>query len=254
MATWNLTIPIGTEDANTLHTLIQNVKIDIMERMRVTNADSEDEHLVYGSSATGRHPLSLVGFTESYADLASFALLYPTIFPREGTLHFIRGTNRLYVGRRKVVGSIDPIDYIELVSTTDHGEYNGLDEDDHTQYILTDGSRVMTGNLTLDAGGVLSVTAAEDADDQPLNAMHTFQSWHDAHGASSIIETHFAADSFTGLYVLAFNDITGGTLDFCISGIGTVPFDFYCPAVNSYRLFSGATIKRSSLSQTSRSV
>lgn len=34
-------------------------------------------------------------------------------------------------------------------SSTDHGSLTGLGDDDHTQYLLTDGTRQMTGGLTI---------------------------------------------------------------------------------------------------------
>ncbi len=260
MGVWSLLLPNGTEDANTLHTIIQTAKVDIMERMKVTNADTLNEHTVYDTTATGRHPLSLVGFVDSHADLAALVTAHSTIFPKAGTLHFTVDTNRLYVGRNTVIGSTDPLDSIELVSTTDHGEYTGLDEDDHTQYILLDGTRVMTGDLTIDAAGVLDVTTIEVADDQPIHADHTLQSWFDAHGASSVIETSFAANSFTGLFTTAINSVnSGSTLDFCISAVANVPtvqvLSFQATS-NGYITRDNGTVatKKSSLSSVSRSI
>jgi len=224
MGAWTITVPIGTEDANTLHGYIQETKIDVMERMRVTNSDGIDEHIVYDASATGRHPLSKVDFACIYVNLAAYVTGRINPLVRPGTLHFDADTHSLYVGRAKVPGSSDPLDYIELITTTDHGHYTGLDADDHTQYLLKDGTRVMTGDLTIDMGGVLTVTTIEVADDQPISSDHATQSWYDAHGANAIDGTLFAAASLSALNVSylrrsAPTFYKGGTTDFCIAGI-----------------------------------
>ena len=44
---------------------------------------------------------------------------------------------------------------------SDHGELDGLTDDDHTQYLLIDGTRAMTGDLSLSGGdGALTFTVA----------------------------------------------------------------------------------------------
>jgi len=55
----------------------------------------------------------------------------------------------------------DIIDYVdsEITAATgsltqDHGDLDGLDDDDHTQYVLVDGSRNITGTLTVEGGAV----------------------------------------------------------------------------------------------------
>ena len=214
MGIW-LATPIGTEDANTLHTIIQNAKIDIMERMRVTNADAVDEHIVFGGSATGRHKASKVGFAVVYANSSAF--IAANSFAKDGTLHFIADINSIYVGRAATPGSSDPFAYIELIATTDHGAFSNLNADDHTQYILKDGSRVMTDNLTIDAAGVLTVNTFEIAVDQPIASAHLSLSWFAAHGADSIVDATFQNDSFMGLYITNFPyRIAPTNYDFCI--------------------------------------
>jgi hypothetical protein len=42
--------------------------------------------------------------------------------------------------------------------TTDHGELEGLDGDDHSQYLLTDGNRVLTGDWDAGAGAKILLT------------------------------------------------------------------------------------------------
>ena len=49
-------------------------------------------------------------------------------------------------------------------SGQDHGDLDGLTDDDHTQYLLIDGTRAMTGDLNLDGGeGALSFTADDSS-------------------------------------------------------------------------------------------
>lgn len=52
------------------------------------------------------------------------------------------------------------------VGITDHGDLNGLDGDDHTQYILADGTRAFTGTVsgTVVVGGVLGVLGTTKTD------------------------------------------------------------------------------------------
>ena len=53
-----------------------------------------------------------------------------------------------------------------VVQSADHGNLTGLSDDDHTQYVLTSGARVMTGpiDLTGIAAGSPSVKAAATSD------------------------------------------------------------------------------------------
>ena len=44
--------------------------------------------------------------------------------------------------------------------TNDHGTLNGLGDDDHPQYLLTDGSRALTGNLQLGGNLITNLAAA----------------------------------------------------------------------------------------------
>jgi len=48
---------------------------------------------------------------------------------------------------------------------SDHGNLNGLSDDDHTQYLLVDGTRALTGSLDLGTNPIVNVT---DADTQSV--------------------------------------------------------------------------------------
>ena len=72
---------------------------------------------------------------------------------------------------------------------TDHGEFDGLADDDHVQYLLVNGTRAMTGNLNMDGNdvanvndidinGLLDLNAKMDADlDNVAQAGETFVSF-----------------------------------------------------------------------------
>lgn len=49
-----------------------------------------------------------------------------------------------------------------VVSTSDHGSLGGLGDDDHTQYLLINGTRDMTGNLLPNATGTLDIGDSTD--------------------------------------------------------------------------------------------
>ena len=57
-------------------------------------------------------------------------------------------------------------------ATIDHGSIDGLDDDDHTQYVLADGTRDMTGHIT--ATNIESVSTGEVADDGGYSYTPTF--------------------------------------------------------------------------------
>ena len=62
----------------------------------------------------------------------------------------------------------------------DHGALTGLTDDDHTHYLLADGSRDVTGNLVLDEGG----TAAATINMGDVDASDDGAFWHNTKRAS----------------------------------------------------------------------
>jgi len=50
-------------------------------------------------------------------------------------------------------------------SNIDHGSIGGLDGDDHTQYLLVNGTRAMTGNLNMDSHSITNVTDPSNPQD-----------------------------------------------------------------------------------------
>ena len=47
----------------------------------------------------------------------------------------------------------------KLGGITDHGTLTGLSDDDHTQYLLIDGSRAMSGSLNMNLNEILNFKA-----------------------------------------------------------------------------------------------
>jgi hypothetical protein len=81
-----------------------------------------------------------------------------------GTVHYIKKN-----GEWQALSSTDrmPAERIRIVGggagagVTDHGSMSGLSDDDHTQYLLVDGTRAVTGDLSLSGGdGALTFTVA----------------------------------------------------------------------------------------------
>ena len=69
--------------------------------------------------------------------------------PNEGMAVWEEDDNRLWVYADTT--------WVQFGSTLDHGALEGLADDDHTQYLLVDGTRAMTGNLDMDSHNVNNV-------------------------------------------------------------------------------------------------
>tara|TARA_R100000152_G_C6781969_1_gene217821 strand:+ start:4731 stop:8285 length:3555 start_codon:yes stop_codon:yes gene_type:complete len=84
-----------------------------------------------------------------------------------GTVEYVKSNNQWIAVASsgempavRVVGSGGGGSSSSSTTITDHGSLSGLSDDDHTQYLKIDGSRAMTGDLTLIGGdGALNFTA-----------------------------------------------------------------------------------------------
>ena len=187
MATWDATTPDDdTYSMNVIHTQIQNDKAMISERMVCTNSSGIDEHEAADSDDAGKHPLSEVGFVGvgAYADRPD-----PGI---KGALYFDNVNDILYY----VDADLEYV-RVDLVS---HEELDGLDDDDHTDLLLIDGTRPMAGDLDA-TGATLTITSYGTDNDNALDPAHIAESFYDAHGADKLIGRHFADD------VISLSDI-----------------------------------------------
>jgi hypothetical protein len=184
MGAWVITTPVGTESANTTHTLIQAAKTDLMDRL-VANDGTIDTHSFKGSSATGLHAISQTGWVKSHTSYTEMLVWIAANAPKDGTLQVI-GTS-LYVMHNGAPA---------LCASSDHGELSNLTGDTgHTQYIATSGSRPMSGNLTMDSATSITWDGiGETEEGQPMAATHVAKSWYDAHGANCLLARHFGTD------------------------------------------------------------
>jgi len=71
----------------------------------------------------------------------------------------ITGLSGTTITTESVETSIEELDAAIGGISTDHGSLSGLADDDHTQYLLVDGTRAMTGLLDASAAGVLTEDA-----------------------------------------------------------------------------------------------
>lgn len=108
------------------------------------------------------------------------------------------------VAYNQSTGSLIYIDPDSISGTTDHGALSGLSDDDHTQYLLVDGTRAMSGNLDMGSNNIVSVGTVDGRD------VSVDGSTLDSHIAD--VSIHFTADSL-GLdgYVLETLQIIAGT-------------------------------------------
>ena len=115
----------------------------------IGDGDLEEYHLVYGQeefvsqgeAVTGNVPTPPPFFKDGVTIIAS-------IIMQQGT--------------STIVSTIDERPRIGFASTaasasSDHGSLLGLGDDDHTQYLLEDGSRAMSGNLDMGGNNVTNV-------------------------------------------------------------------------------------------------
>ena len=96
-----------------------------------------DRYLV-GATPTGAWDTHAGELTQYVTDTWEFYV------PDEGTATFIENEDLLKVYQN---GS-----WMPFGSAINHGSLTGLSNDDHTQYVLVDGSRAMSGTLTLSDG------------------------------------------------------------------------------------------------------
>lgn len=88
---------------------------------------------------------------------------------------------------------------------TDHGALSGLGDDDHPQYLLADGTRNLTGNLTVDGG--VTIDGVDISAHAASNTAHGIS----AFGATLVDDANAAAARTTlGLHAVAASGDHGG--------------------------------------------
>lgn len=180
---WDDDYPSNNLAANQIHTYIQSVKGDIMERLRAYDGNNY-EHIVFDSSATGRHLISSVGFVKILSDAIAVQEWIDDNHPGNGSV-ITDGLSLFISNTQEAV----------LSSSLDHGNFNNLDKADHPQYMDTLGERAATGNWELTGETQLNTDTFGTDPSDALPATHAGLSWYDAHGANSIWKRHLADGS-----------------------------------------------------------
>jgi hypothetical protein len=192
---WDDNYPQDSLSAKTLHTILQNVKQLIGERMVSLNTSGVNEHDI----TTGRHEISRVGFVQVHSKKSALDVAIQS--DENNTLHYctVAGAGEdpddkgLYISRDGVSVKIASLDHGSLIR----------DEDSHPHSRLlkkAGGNAMLTDMTTSQADGVKATTfgteegeVAESGDS--MLPTHKDLNWFDAHGADSLDERHFPDDN-----------------------------------------------------------
>lgn len=146
--TWDDSFEAIPSDSNygyDLDTFIQDIKIGIRER-------AEIEHIWKIGATDGQHVPGLVRVVkvDTDANVLSFS-------GKKDAIAFATDTKKFY--RNTADGANWSV--IDI----DHGSFSGLTDDDHTIYLLVDGTRALSGNLSAGSNKITSLaTPTADGD------------------------------------------------------------------------------------------
>lgn len=198
---WDSEYPQDELDANTLHAIIQNVKVLLRERFELNNGTWK-EHGDADSSTAGQHSPSLTGFcgyANSWAERPTVDLVNGSIWYIDGT----DGNEGIYYIKNGTYKRVAPISHTQLDFTQYDETMNILNP--HTQYILKDGGTVTTDIEFNTLQLVLSLGGSSYC----LPKSHIDQKWADAHNAGLLKGRHFAADVGIPWSLLPISEIEG---------------------------------------------
>ena len=213
---WEDTHPEDTLPANTIHTILQNIKLQLRERFEL-NDGSVKEHYASDSTSAGLHEPSIVGFCGYLTDWAT----RPTTGLVENSFWFIDSGDS-YEG----LYTIHDGDYI-LVAPTSHSEDSivhpklsntyldsqGYVIDCHSQYI----DRTEEIRLTKDATfETLNVTNVDGGTTGTVPKTHEDDDWETAHGTGVV--TSRLIDGSIDSSLLDIDVLTG--TDYVYSPVG----------------------------------
>lgn len=211
--TWDATTPDdSTYLASAIHTQIQNDKTMIRERLEASDGTIE-AHYAASSEDSGKHQPSLTGLCKAHADYTALEAFTPK---KEGTLHAVLSPISFYV--------IDAAGTPVQVYPVNHGELEGLDDDDHTQYQRENLSRAMTGDLTVEN---LEIESTGGTSTDPLETTHPDSDWTTAHGAGSLGGRHFADNSVNHSELAESSVISSATGYISTATLGKVGWPFF---------------------------
>jgi len=94
---------------------------------------------------------------------------------------------------------------------TDHGALTGLSDDDHTQYLLVDGTRAMTGDLNMGSNAIISVGNVDGRDVSSDGAMLDSHIANVANPHTTTLELALAAGETMGSNNIIMN-MAGSTI------------------------------------------
>jgi len=162
------------------------------------------------------------------ADDKEFAILYPqaqyntaseaSIQPTPSAIPTHIANNGILIGKIVIKqGTNVPIAVLSSFTTTfgtavatDHGNLVGLSDDDHTQYLLANGTRSMTGNLNMGATGNITLSAGmtvDGVDISTLGAGHTQNT--DTHLGVQDANLNMGGENITNVGFVDGKDVSG---------------------------------------------
>ncbi|KKM07292.1 hypothetical protein LCGC14_1735440, partial [marine sediment metagenome] len=128
------------------------------------------KYLLDNFSISIANPVTMVIFSATYLFMVLMALMVINIMTKDTYSNAMRA---------KIVSTDEGNDYVDFrrdvlnpsfAAAQEHGNLAGLGDDDHTQYLLIDGTRAMSGNLDLGANGIvgsgdIDIKPSGDVDD-----------------------------------------------------------------------------------------
>lgn len=174
--------PPAAEDditlANTIPSYIQDAKTMLRERMECNNGTFKEHGDVFNGDDGFHSPsvLSFVRVHSTYNELDNYTPKVPS------SVHIVTESSNFGI---YVIDS--DLNILRVSAGVVHGDLSDLDKDNcHSQYLLVDGSRSMSGSPKLTEVSNLTHSTTYDSDDKPMESSHTSENFHTAHGDGSI--------------------------------------------------------------------
>lgn len=143
--------------------------------LEVDESDIDHDSLSGGTTDDAHHN-AFIGLEDDSGSTVSPDGNYRIQISTDNTIDADAGTNEITLSTTSEAG------------VTDHGNLDGLSDDDHTQYLLADGSRAMNGDLNLDSNNIDNVAEIDPStflptvysqDSEPSMSSGEFAIWED---------------------------------------------------------------------------